>query len=279
MIAATDVSRRINAERLMLLAWLRALLLQLAHPLIAAGVAEHSTFRGSGAAAFARLHQTIGAMLAITFGTHAERERVLDGIRAIHRRVHGTLPSAAGTFPSGTPYSAEDSALLIWVHATLAESIVLAYEQLVEPLAPRDRDRYCADSADVAVELGARAGDVPRSWAALREYIERRLASGEIAVGPQAEALAAALVSPFGSGLRNRLFASMVSLLAAGQLPSSVRVQYGFAWNRRRARRYVRVMTVLRLVRRLAPPRLAVWKSARTVDCLSVRHGYSSAAQ
>ena len=54
-----DVSRRINAERLLLVAWLRALLLQMAHPLIAAGVAGHSTFRGGATAGFSRLHQTI----------------------------------------------------------------------------------------------------------------------------------------------------------------------------------------------------------------------------
>ena len=274
---APGVSQRINAERLLLVAWLRALLLQLAHPLIAAGVAEHSTFRGSTAASFSRLHQTVGAMLAITFGTHAERERALDGIRAIHRRVHGTLASPCGTFAAGTPYSAEDSDLLIWVHATLVESIVLVYEQLVHPLAPSDCDRYCADSADVAVELGARADHVPRTWAALRAYIEDRHASGHIAVGPQALGLAAALVAPFRSRLGNRVFAPMVSLLASGQLPPSVRVQYGFGWDRRRAGRYAGMMTLLRLARRLTPSRLALWKSARSVDRFAVRQGYSTA--
>ena len=80
----------IHRERVLLAGWGRAILLQLAHPLIAAGVGEHSTFRGSAAAGFARLHQTIGAMLAITFGPHDERERTLEGIRAIHRRVRGS---------------------------------------------------------------------------------------------------------------------------------------------------------------------------------------------
>jgi len=47
------VSRRINAERLALLGWSRAILLQFAHPLVAAGVADHSTFRGSPFAALA----------------------------------------------------------------------------------------------------------------------------------------------------------------------------------------------------------------------------------
>src|SRR4030095_2108459 len=180
MRPASGVSRRINAERLLLIAWLRAMLLQFAHPLIAAGVAEHSTFRGSPAAAFARLRQTVQAMLSLTYGTEVEREAALNLIRAIHRRVNGTLPSGCGCFPAGTRYSAEDPALLTWVHATLIESVVLMYEQLVEPLTAVERDRYCDDAAAVAIALGASPLVVPRSWAAVQAYLDRRYASGEI---------------------------------------------------------------------------------------------------
>src|ERR1044071_3474108 len=97
---AAAISRRVNGERLLLLAWIRAILLQLAHPLIAAGVAEHSTFRGSTRAAFSRLRETVGAMVAISFGTCEEHRRAIEAIRSIHRRVHGTLRQARGTFRS-----------------------------------------------------------------------------------------------------------------------------------------------------------------------------------
>jgi uncharacterized protein (DUF2236 family) len=257
-----DVSRRMNAERLLLIAWLRALLLQLAHPLIAAGVAGHSTFRGGATAGFSRLHQTIEAMLAITFGEPEERERAIESIRSIHRRVHGTLASPCGTFPAGTPYSAEDSPLLIWVHATLTESTVLTYERLVEPLTSADRDRYCADSADVAVELGAAAGEVPRSWAEVGSYLRNGYLSGRVVVGPQALEIAAALLSPFNNRLANGIVAPLVSLLAAGQLPPHLRAEYGLHWTRRRARRYDRLMTVLGSVRRFTPRRIALWRRA-----------------
>jgi uncharacterized protein (DUF2236 family) len=274
-----DVSRRVNAERLLLVAWLRALLLQLAHPLIAAGVAEHSTFRGGAAAGFSRLHQTIDAMLAITFGEREERARAIEGIRSIHRRVHGMLASPCGTFPAGTPYSAEDSPLLIWVHATLAESIVLTYERLVEPLTPVDRDRYCADSADVAVELGAATDQVPRSWAAVRLCLEANYASGRVSVGPQALAISAALLSPFNNRLASGIAKPLVSLLAAGQLPPHLRVEYGLHWTPLRARRYDRLMTVLGSVRRFTPRRIALWRRAWSLHCLAVRHGYSATAR
>ena len=276
MQPVSDVSCRINAERLLLVAWLRAILLQLAHPLIAAGVADHSTFRGSPMAAFARLRQTVNAMLALTFGTEVERETALGGIQAIHRRVHGVLPAACGRFAAGTRYSADDPALLTWVHATLIESMILTYEQLVEPLTAAERDRYSEEAADVAIALGASPRDVPRSWAAVQAYLESRYRSGEIAVGPQALTLSAALVSPGGGRLSRWLAAHLVTVVAAGLLPPHMRMQYGFAWNRRRERRFIRMIALVRLVRRALPLSFRQWQRARLAPSIAIRHGYSA---
>ena len=273
------LSRRINGERLLLLAWMRAILLQLAHPLIAAGVAEHSTFRGSTSASFSRLRDTVGAMLAISFGTPDEHQRAIAAIRSIHRRVHGTLREARGTFAAGTPYSAEDSDLLIWVHATLIESIVLAYDRLVEPLTPAERDCYCLESAAVVIELGARADAVPASWAAIDEYLRGMYASGRIAVAEDARSLAATLLCPFGNIIGRRIVAPVISLIAAGQLPDAMRVAYGFRWSHRREARFTRLMHLLRMLRRVAPARVALWKRARFGDCFMVGHGYSTVSR
>ncbi len=247
----------------MLLGWIRAILLQLAHPLVAAGVAEHSSFRGGTAATFARLHHTVGAMLALTFGGEAEREQALDAIRAIHRRVHGTLPAACGPFPAGAPYSAEDPDLLLWVHATLVDSIVRIYEQLVTPLSEAERDQYCADSAGVAIALGARSTDVPVDWRALQEYVDAEFASGSIAPGDQARALAAALLSPVRGPIAAPVTA-ILTLVAAGLLPERIRHEYGFSWNRRQRRLFDGVMTVVQIVRRGLPRRVAWWPEARS---------------
>ena len=138
--AASPVARRINAERLMLLGWARAILLQLAHPLVAAGVADHSSFRDGPLASARRLHHTVRSMLALTFGDDAGRDLALDGIRTIHRRVNGTLRTAVGRFPQGTRYSAEDPDLVLWVHVTLLDSIPLVYERLIAPLTDAERD-------------------------------------------------------------------------------------------------------------------------------------------
>ena len=262
-LTASDTSRRINAERLVLIGWTRAILLQLAHPLIAAGVSDHSTFRGSTVASLSRLHHTVSAMLAITFGDEGERARALDAIGAIHRRVHGTLPAACGRFPAGTPYSAEDPALLLWVHATLIDSILRVYDCFVAPLSEAERDRYCADSADVAVALGARANEVPRDWRKLQAYVDREYEASSIAVSGQARTLAAALLSPVSNRAAVPLTA-LTALLAAGLLPPQVRRGYGFPWNPRRQRAFNLTVRVLRLTRRALPRAITWWRQARS---------------
>lgn len=272
MRAASAVSCRINAERLLLIAWVRAILLQFAHPLIATGVAQHSTFRRGPLAAWARLRHTLGAMLALTFGTDAERDAAVEGIRAIHRRVRGTLAQGSGPFAAGTRYSAEDSALLMWVHATLIESMVVVYEDLIGPLSGTERDHYCDDAAALAIALGALPGDVPRSWRELRAYIDEQYASGRIVVGDDALTLSNALLCPM-TGPFGTILTSALSHLAAGLLPERVRVQYAFVWNRRRERRFARTMSALRWMRRVLPRSMVLWKAARSGQYISLRRG------
>ena len=249
----------------MLLGWSRAILLQLAHPLVAAGVAEHSSFRGGRLSAATRLHHTVRAMLALTFGDDRARAAALEGIRAIHRRVHGRLPTAAGRFPAGTPYSAEDPDLVLWVHATLIESIPLIYEHVVRPVAPEERDAYCADAAAVAIDLGARDGEVPRTWNALSTYLERMYGSGAIAVSPQARELASAVLAPpFAPFIAPAAW--MNRLVTVGLLPGRVRQEYGFTWSDARGRTLRRVTTTLRGARRVVPPAIALWPEAKHVS-------------
>jgi uncharacterized protein (DUF2236 family) len=246
-----------------LLGWVRAILLQFAHPLIAAGVTEHSSFRGGMGAALSRLHHTVGAMLALTFGGEDDRERALEAIRTIHRRVHGSLSESCGRFPAGTPYSAEDPALLLWVHATLIDSILRVYDRLVAPLSDTDRDAYCVDAAEVAIALGAHAQEVPRSWPSLQAYLDAQYASGIIEPCTQARLLAVAVLSPASGPLGVPVTATL-TLVAAGLLPERIRDAYGFSWNGRRQRLFGGVMTAVRIVRRGLPRRVAWWPEARS---------------
>jgi uncharacterized protein (DUF2236 family) len=246
----------------MLLGWSRAILMQFAHPLVAAGVAEHSTFRGGPLAAVSRLHHTVRAMLALTFGDADARARTLDTIRAIHRRVHGRLPDAVGRYDAGTPYSAEDPALLLWVHGTLLDSVLLVYDRVVAPLSTSERDVYCADAASIAVALGAPDEQVPRTYAALEQYVSTMLGSDRIAVGPQARELADAVLAPpfrfvaWPAARVNRL-------VTIGLLPSAIRAQYGFPWNAQVAQLLETRLRLIRGARRALPQSIAWWPEAR----------------
>jgi uncharacterized protein (DUF2236 family) len=255
------VSWRVNAERLVLAGWTRAILLQIAHPLVAAGVFDHSGFRSSPLAAAKRLHHTIRAMLALTFGDEVAHAQAIANIRAIHRRVNGRLTVPVGRFPAGTYYSAENPALVLWVHATLIESVLLLYDQVVKPLSTAEQDAYCVEAAPVAVALGAPAGEVPYTRAAMREYLDRVYRSGDIAVGPQARELAAAILrSP---SILVAPAAWLNELVTVGLLPDQVRDQYGFRWTPGRARALRASLGTLKTLRRGLPERVALWREAR----------------
>jgi uncharacterized protein (DUF2236 family) len=260
-----DVAFRINGERLAVLGWSRAILLQIAHPLIAAGVFEHSGFRASPLAAMQRLHHTTQAMLALTFGDEQRHRAAIDGIRRIHTRVNGTLREAVGPFPEGTRYSAEDPALLLWVHVTLIESMLLTYQLLVGRLTPQELDDYCAVSVSASVELGMREEDAPRTWDDLQRCLQRTYESGAIAVGPQARELADALLRTSLPGpLAPARWIS--GLLTIGLLPAPLREAYGLPWSEVRQRRYEQMAGLVRRLRRVTPAPVAVWADARRMN-------------
>jgi uncharacterized protein (DUF2236 family) len=257
-----SVTQRINAERLVILGWSRAILMQLAHPLIAAGVLHHSSFRGDVVQAAVRLHHTVRAMLALTFGDEPQRETVLSRIRGIHRIVNGTLAGAVGPFPPGTRYSAEDPALLLWVHATLADSSADIYQRVIGPLAEGELDAFCEESARVLHELGGDPATTPRTWRAMRGYISAVQNSGALVVADDTRALGRAVLAPHAGGLPLPL-TGLQRLVTVGLLPASIRDAYGFDWDARHDAKLTRTLGRLRRLRRVMPAALAQWPQAR----------------
>jgi uncharacterized protein (DUF2236 family) len=252
----------INGEMAGLLGWGRAILLQVAHPLVAAGVAEHSQFTADPLGRLRRLRRTLDAMLTLTFGTADEAAAVARHIDGIHGRVRGTLGEPVGALPAGTPYFARDPALLRWVHATFVDSALRVYQLYVGPLTSAEQDRYCAEATAIEPLLHIPAGYLPRNAAALQEYLNAMLASGQITVGDPARRIARALLAPLGPPPLRPLEA-LVRLPIVGLLPPPVRAAYGFPWTPRHARTLAVSAALVRGVQPILPAALRRWPIAR----------------
>lgn len=247
---AGSVTWKVNRERVVIAGWGRAILLQLAHPAIAAGLDAHSSFRGSLMSGLRRLRSTVGAMLAITFGDTAEMVATAARINAIHDRVRG---------PS---YSAHDPVLQRWVHATLLDSIPLTYQLLVGPLTDRERDAYCRESAIMEPLMGMPARWLPREAGQLDALVEDALGSGTLRVTDTSRALAHAVLFPPHWRAGWPAFRAS-QIITIGSLPPQIRDAYGFCWGAREARAFNRWTGALRASLRLLPPAVRHWPIAR----------------
>ncbi len=136
----------------MLTGGIRALLLQALHPLAMAGVWDYSGFRDDLPGRLARTAQFIATT---TYGGTAVADAAVTRVRTIHAQVRGTAPD-------GTPYAADAPELLRFVHIAEVGSFLAAYEWLVRPLPDAQADRYFAETARVALALGAQTAPSTR---------------------------------------------------------------------------------------------------------------------
>jgi uncharacterized protein (DUF2236 family) len=167
----------------MMIGGISALLLQMLHPRALAGVWDHSGFREDR---LGRLRRTASFIAVTTFGATDTAERAIAQVRRVHDHV-------AGTLPDGTPYRADDPALLTWIHVAEMDSFLRAYLRYRDAsLSAADQDRYLADTAVVAEKLGAT--DVPRSRAAVADYYARMLP--QLRADHRTREVAASLLAP-----------------------------------------------------------------------------------
>ncbi|MBY8826224.1 oxygenase MpaB family protein [Sphingomonas colocasiae] len=130
----------------MMVGGVAALLLQMLHPAVLAGVWDHSNFRHD---MLGRLRRTARFIAVTSYGAREEALAAIDRVRSVHELVRGTLPD-------GTPYAADDPELLAWVHVTEAVSFLDAWIRYGEPDMPiADQDRYFAEMARIGLALGA----------------------------------------------------------------------------------------------------------------------------
>jgi uncharacterized protein (DUF2236 family) len=226
---ATDSQlRRVAEGSVGLLGGGRALLLQLAHPLVAAGVAEHSRFRENP---LGRLDHTLTLIHNIILGDHRQAQVALRQFHARHAHITGQLPHTVGSFAAGTPYSAQDPQLRLWVHATLVDTALTTHERFIAPLSPMQRTRFYDDSRLLAQHFGIPLQLVPPTLETFRTYMQGMYASNTLTVSDNARRLAVATVMAPDVWFGARLSARLICFITAGLLPAPIRVGYGFRWH------------------------------------------------
>lgn len=249
---------RLDREAMLLLgAGPRALLLQLAHPGVAAGVAEHSDFRADP---WRRLDGTLRSYLRIIYGSSAAARDEIRRLNALHRGIRGE------------GYDARDPDLSLWVHATLIDSTIVANDAWTGPV-PRDRAaRFYEETKPIARAFGVPEAELPTDLDAFDAYVTRQLGpGGPVRVGPTARELAEVILHPPLPGVLARVpipsWAYDWTLWPSiGLLPASIREEYGFRWGA--SQRFVSawLVTAWRAWMALLPPGFRQMPQALAAD-------------
>ena len=251
---------QVDREMALLLAGGRALLLQIAHPKIAAGVAQYSRFQQNP---LARLQRTMSAMWSIGFDESEKAYGALKRIADVHRGVRGVVQKDEPV-AHGSRYDARDPQLLMWVHATLVDSAMMAYDLFVKRLSIAEKSRYYEESKRLAELFNIPDASVPASLSEFSAYFEEMVAGGTLAVGPAARSLAHDIVYPKPWILRPA--APLFRVVTAGLLPEELRTAYGLKWNARRQMVFWLFTRVFRLLLPLVPGPIRIVPNARAAE-------------
>jgi uncharacterized protein (DUF2236 family) len=225
---------RINREAVLLGAGPAALLLQIAHPLVAEGVAAHSDFQADP---FRRLRRTLRTTMDLVFGDGPTAEDAIRRLNGIHAGVRGdVLDPAAREATGSATYRALAPELLLWVQATLIVTSVRAFERWVGPLGAEEREWFWQEARTVGTRMGIPLEVSPTDWAGLESWFGSMLGpDGPITVTPTARSLAPAILRP----PLPRVPVPLIDLLALpglALLPDPLRAAYGVAWSARHER-------------------------------------------
>jgi uncharacterized protein (DUF2236 family) len=260
--APDSVIRRVgNSPLVPLLGGGAAVLLQVAHPLVAAGVVSHSDYKEH---LWRRLVRTLRTLYLMTYGSREEADAAGAAVRAVHAHVHGVTTKPLGPFPARTPYSASDPELMLWVHATLVESSLAVHRRFVGTLSADEQETYYAEMALVATLFGLPSTDMPPTLSAFRTYLDGRLRGPDICVTePAREVATVILEAPLPPPLW--ALAPAHRLSTASLLPPRIRAEYGLHWSRAHtvslavAARSLGLIAVplLYVAGRVSPPELA----------------------
>ena len=198
----------------MLVGGVAALMLQMLHPAVLAGVWDHSGFRDDMQG---RLRRTARFIAVTTYGAPDDARALLAKVRKIHDHIGGTLPD-------GTPYRASEPDLLAWVHVSEVLSFLDGWIRYGEPgMSRADQDRYVAEMARIAEPLGVDPIPTTRAEA---EAIQRAMRPS-LRVDARTRDVAGVLLNQPSPSFAARPFQTMTMQAAIDLLPGWARTMHG----------------------------------------------------
>ena len=242
---------KVNRESVLLLGGRAALLMQLAHPLVAAGVSDHSDFQSDS---LGRLRRTLDVMLSIIFGAAETAEEMGRHVDAVHSHVKGTATD-------GRPYSAHDPHLAKWVFTTLVYTSTGVYEACFAKLTEEESQQLYDESLVIARMFGIPDELMPPTRRELLAWMHRTIESDEIEVTPLARDLAADVLRPV-KVVPSRL-AEASAIVTRSLLPPKIRAGYGLTAGKPDAVLLALGRRAARVTLPLVPGRLRLLPAAR----------------
>jgi uncharacterized protein (DUF2236 family) len=241
---------RVDREAAIFLGAGRALLLQLAHPWVAAAIADQSAVFADP---LGRFHRTFNVVFTMVFGTLDQAVAVARRLYARHAAVTGALPETAGPFAAGSPYCANEVLALRWVHATLVETAVVAHDLLLPPLSGSELERYWSEARRFASLFGIPPDGLPEDWQSFRSHAADMMESDVLTVSQPARDIARRIFSGAATKIRPPAWYRAVT---AGMLPPRLRTAFELPFGQAEQARAARALRRLRRIYPLLPGRL-----------------------
>ncbi|MGW0663598.1 oxygenase MpaB family protein [Streptodolium elevatio] len=130
------------------------LAMQIAHPVVGAGVVDHSDYQSDP---YGRFNRTYRSITTVVYGGPVRAAAEAERLRTLHRRFRGTDEH-------GRKYHALDPKAYAWVHLTLVKAVADAHAMFGRPMTRTELDAYYADSIRIGRLLGVRVQDMPSTW-------------------------------------------------------------------------------------------------------------------
>lgn len=186
------------------LATTQAAFLDVAHPWIAKGVAEHSTIFTDPRM---RARKTYNMLTTVVYGDLPSVIRVSRAVFSLHRRVEGTVHADTGPFVEPAPYAANERNALIWVHAASWYSRLGMYERVVGPLSAGDREQFWHETKLYALCFGIRRETLPATYTDFERYVADMCGNGQLAASDASRRVMSFLSDTIPPGARGNLLA------------------------------------------------------------------------